>query len=249
MILVLTPMEAEIWETVRRFDAVQAGSLKTGGRLWTASAHSAAPEDTLLFAVGGVGKVNAALSVQEIIHRFSPTAILCGGIAGALSTKITWGEVLLVAETLQWDMDARAVKVPWGSVPHSSAGKIALDRELRRSTAEVLSAGHAQGPGPALGQVPVLCREGLTVCGDRFLGRDDEEEKRKIGEQFGALAVDMEDWSVAYTAALHGIPAVIVRIIVDMAGEKGPVDIRSELSQASKKLARIFGKQVEAQKF
>ncbi|GIW81608.1 MAG: hypothetical protein KatS3mg105_3415 [Gemmatales bacterium] len=84
-------------------------------------------------------------------------------------------------------------------------------------------------PGDLPPDWSIPLRRGRILCSDRFIGQPDE--KRRLGQDFQALAVDMESAAAADLCLRHRIPFGCVRVISD--------DIRTVLSPH---LFRLFDK-------
>lgn len=91
---------------------------------------------------------------------------------------------------------------------HSDSPRIALDTRWRASATGILT------------------KKAIPVHGGELLHVDEvirsTEEKRDLHTQTGAAAADMESYIVADAANRQGIPALVVRVIVDSAATKIP---------------------------
>jgi len=122
----------------------------------------------------------------------------------------------------------------------------------------VIAAGFAGGLSPALARHDLVVADSL-VCADgqrlpldlpikpaalpegihigplltveRIVRRP--EEKRRLGEQFGALAVDTETAAVAQVCRERGVPLLAIRILTDAVDETLPVDIQHLTNQTT----------------
>ena len=65
----------------------------------------------------GVGKVNAALCVQQLADRFQVDAIINTGIAGAIDTRLHVGDFVVSTDAVQHDVDATYFGYQPGQVP------------------------------------------------------------------------------------------------------------------------------------
>lgn len=143
---------------------------------------------------GGWGKIAAAASAQYAIDRWQPRLLVnlgtCGGIAG----QVQKGEILLVEQTLVYDICERMgdpqealefyttrFDLPWAEG--------ALPLPVRR--VRLLSADHDLDPA----EVPLL------------------------RERFGAVAVDWESGAIAWVAARNHCPCLILRGVSDLVDE------------------------------
>lgn len=66
-------------------------------------------------------------------------------------------------------------------------------------------------------------------------------DKARAFRETGAVAVDMESFSVAEVAAAHGLPFVAVRVIVDTAGDVLPAAVVAASSGGALSLRRLAG--------
>ncbi len=145
------------------------------------------------------------------------------------------------------------------SGPGASAAAKAAEATLQGHHPQwMISAGFAGALDPAVGRYDFVMAEQLVSLDGRVLGTDlkvdtaslaqtpgvrvgrllsadhvvrDPAEKRALGEQHKALAVDMETFAVAEVCQRYGTPMLAVRIITDTAEERLPAEIRVLLEQ------------------
>jgi len=156
----------------------------------------------------GVGKVAAGAGTRFLLDRYHIESILICGIAGALSSDLRVGDLVLAEELVPGDVgvahsggfsttgpglceDGRLVFHP--SFPASP-------EMLRRALAAAESAGLPHHIGRVL------------TCDQVVF---DPELRAHLGSSFQALAVEMEGAAVAQVAAGEGVPLVAVRAISD----------------------------------
>lgn len=148
----------------------------------------------IVATVCGIGKVNAAGTVQELISVFKVSAVVNSGIAGALAEDLKPGDIILATGLVYHDFDlAYFTQLP---------SPLPTDSRL------VELAGRAAG-----GRV----MKGLITSGDSFI--NSSAMKDDISSRTGALAVDMESAAVAQVALLNEVPCLIIRSISDMADD------------------------------
>ncbi|MGI6415654.1 MAG: hypothetical protein ACOX1P_08305 [Thermoguttaceae bacterium] len=82
---------------------------------------------------------------------------------------------------------------------------------------------------------------GGLFTADRIIRLPDE--KRTLGEESGALAVDMETFAVAEVCLRRNVPLIAARIISDAAGDQLPDDLERLARQQTpaRKLGAVFG--------
>ena len=64
----------------------------------------------------GIGKVSSAICTQMLIDFYSPDMIINSGVAGALSTDVTVGDVVIATAAVQHDFDCTAFGDPKGTL-------------------------------------------------------------------------------------------------------------------------------------
>ena len=63
-------------------------------------------EKEVVIVNSGIGKVNAALAAQVLVDLFDVDAIINSGVAGAISNRLSIGDIVLSEDAVQHDMDA-----------------------------------------------------------------------------------------------------------------------------------------------
>jgi adenosylhomocysteine nucleosidase len=194
-VVVLISADAEWWVVRSLFPAVEPSVTPLGD--WFAitlpSAHAEAP---VVFMHGGWGKIAAAASAQYAIDRWHPDLLVnlgtCGGFAGLIEP----GEVILAERTVVYDILEQM------GDPDEALAHFATDIDLTWLG----------------GEDPVPVRRMPLVSADRDLV---VEEIQHLAERFGAAAGDWESGAIAWVAARHGIPCLILRGVTDLVGDYG----------------------------
>lgn len=150
----------------------------------------------------GIGKVNAACGVLELIKRYHPAAILSSGVAGGLDAGGKPGDIIIGKETVYHDVwcgDGNE----YGQVQGLPA-RFAADEKLYRAACKMQTDGKR-------------IFNGLICSGDKFI--TSEKERCEIKKHFPeALAADMESCAAAQTCYLYAVPFLSLRIISDTPG-------------------------------
>lgn len=168
----------------------------------------------------GVGKVNAGVCAQLLISRFSVSAVIFTGVAGAINPALSRGDVVVGRDSVQHDMDATALKFKKGRIPFTDLHYFKASEHL---------ASLASAAGKTLGLKTV---EGRVLTGDQFIS--DSSRRSALREEFKGDCVDMEGAAVAHVCSLHGIPHVIIRSISDSADSSAADDFSDFLKAAAK---------------
>jgi adenosylhomocysteine nucleosidase len=155
----------------------------------------------------GIGRQNAEKSVREFLATNSPKLVLTCGFAGGLNPELKLGEIVFEI------------------FPSSS----------RRESAQTQI-------GNQLESTHVGCYEKLIAAGaksakifyaDRIATT--VAEKKKLRDETGADAVEMESAAIHAVCREHGIPCATVRVISDTADKDLPLDFNA-LSKPDKSL-------------
>lgn len=164
----------------------------------------------------GVGKVNAAMHTQILISQYKPDVIIQSGIAGSLSTKVKYFDVVIGNELVYHDMQDFVLE-QFDS----------LEKVYRADASLVEMAREAAGD----------CHVGRIASGDQFVS--DAAQKADIAARTNALCTEMEGCAVAHTAYLNGVPFVVMRAISDMADNSAEVDFEEFQQKAADRAVSI----------
>lgn len=216
MIAVLSAMAGEIEATVRALgnpiDESFAGRLIMRGRIGGVE---------IIAGRTGVGKSLAAMTVQGVIDRNRPTALVFAGIAGALNQSYDIGDVVIARDCIQHDFDATRFGFRPGEIPNEHVIELACDSKLFQHALRWEPAGRA-------------VRAGRILSGDRFVSLGVGSPDQFLVNELGGDAVDMESAAAALIAHLNGIPFLLMRIISDKADGVLPRRFRRFLKESSR---------------
>ncbi len=168
----------------------------------------------------GIGKVNAAICAQILIDIFKVTTIIHVGVAGAIHPELEIGDIVISAESCQYDMDASAFGHPRGEIPNMDITFFKADPtliELATAAAEKLN---------------ISFRIGRVLTAD--LGVNSNELKQELRKEFDGLCVEMEGAAVGQVAMLNQIPYVVIRSISDKADSNMAEDYQKNLAASIK---------------
>lgn len=161
-------------------------------------------------AVSGIGKVSAAMCAQAMISAFHPSAIICTGVAGSLSEKLSIGSVAVASGVVQHDLDTTVFGDPLGYLSNPGLVEIPTDASLRaRLTA-------------CAGALGIQTAEGVIASGDQFISS--AEKKAFLSSHFGAIACEMEGAAIGQVCYLNHVPFCVLRAISDNADGSSDMD-------------------------
>lgn len=184
------------------------------------------------------GVVPATMSATAAIMHYQPRALLVTGISGALVAGMTKGDVVIVNATYNHNF---AMVSPHGRhvLPLPCHDKLGRFRHIRRIASDAnlveLATQAAQSSGlplanavlannavvtanvvPDASQTPPNQRKiwvGAAAAGEVMAF--ERNERARLAQQFGAIAVDMETIGEAHAALTFGVPYLAVRQISD----------------------------------
>jgi adenosylhomocysteine nucleosidase len=148
------------------------------------------------FFHGGWGKISAAATAQFAIDRWQPDLLVNLGTCGGFAGRITRGTILLVAQTIVYDI-LEQMSDPAEAISHYST-----ELDL------------AWLPTP----LPHPVVRGLLVSADRDILTSDIPS---LVEKYGAVAADWESGAIAWVAKENGLRCLILRGVTDLVGATG----------------------------
>jgi adenosylhomocysteine nucleosidase len=179
---------------VRRRLHVQQHATGAAGRVWQGVLYQ---QDVVLLQCG-IGPERAAQGVLWLGQHYRLAGVLSVGFAGGLQAELRPGEALLVTNIgAQGDM-ARPASLAVGS-------GIRPDARLAHIAAM------------AVAQAAVVSHTGMLLSTATVIAQ--AAAKQALGQQSGALAVDMESYSIGQMAAQRHIPFAVLRTIFDASHE------------------------------
>jgi adenosylhomocysteine nucleosidase len=169
----------------------------------------------------GFGKVNAGTAAALLIQKFSPSAIIFTGNAGALNPNYIQGDVVLATDLAEYDFGqlTNGSFAPWQTRSPISR----INNPLWFHPASwLLSAARKSASSVQLIRAdtrpdvrdPKIC-EGAIVTGDTFVS--DASKVEELRTRFNADGVEMEGAAVAQICCQYEIPLLVIRSITDRA--------------------------------
>jgi adenosylhomocysteine nucleosidase len=158
----------------------------------------------IIMLICGIGKVNSASATQALICTFKPDYIVNVGVAGGLSTELSFGDVVIATDLVQHDMDVRSFGIPLGQIPRMDTFSFACDQHLIDIAMNAFTSN----------EYKVV--SGRIASGDQFI--DNKQTAQFIYNEFNALACEMEGAAIAHVCHLNKVPFVVIRSLSDMAG-------------------------------
>lgn len=196
--VVLVSANSEWRALLERFPQAQ---VQPGPYAWfeaqaSGQASGQASRQALVFLHGGWGKVSAAASAQHAVDVFQPRLLVNLGTCGGFAGRVERDEVILVTETLIYDVIERMgdynKALQFYTVP--------LDLSW-------------------LGQpYPQPVRAARLVSADQDI---DPAAVEELAARFEAVAADWESGAIAWVARRNGVRCLILRGVTDLVGAGG----------------------------
>lgn len=181
-------------------------------------------EQEVVLLQAGIGKVKSTISTQILIDRFDIDMIIFTGLAGALTSNLRRGDLVVANHVVQYDFDLTAFGRRHGELP---------------------DIGRLLEPDPKL--IKFMCYAyddifqndknaphlivGSICSGDKFI--TDRRDIDWLQREFGAVATEMEGAAVGYTCFVNDVKFAILRTISDTGGDGATDDFDEYLKVAS----------------
>lgn len=165
----------------------------------------------------GVCKVNAAIATQILIDAYGIDIIINTGTAGGINPKLEIFDSVISTEVAYHDVapDILTEFHPWLESVYFKS-----DRKLLNLTHKAIDKVDLEGN----------VYWGRMVTGETFIEND---ERKKINEQFAPLTVDMETASIAHVCYVNSIPFISIRSITDTETHSGADHFEENCEKAS----------------
>ncbi|MDD5156546.1 5'-methylthioadenosine/adenosylhomocysteine nucleosidase [Sulfurimonas sp.] len=184
----------------------------------------------LVVAYSKIGKVFSTLTATTMIEHFGISVMLFSGVAGAISSELKVGDLIVASKLSQHDLDITAFGHPYGYVPEGSV-YVEADRKMIEISKAVAS------------EIGKTVKEGIIATGDQFVAN--EERKNWIGKTFNADALEMEGASVAVVCDALNVPFFILRAISDAADMDASFSFDEFLETSANESAEFIMKMVD----
>ena len=193
------------------------------------------------------GKVAAAITADCLINHFDVTEIIFVGVAGAISDRLSVGDIVIAEKLVQHDMDARPL-IKQFEIPLLGIQYFESDKDLFQKMNVAIALFIKNIPSLHTEQRKGLDEfkittpgvfTGLIGSGDRFVA--DNSSKAEIKKLLpDILCVEMEGAAMAQVCFLYGVPFIVVRTISDAANDSSHVDFPLFV----KDVAGLYGKEI-----
>lgn len=185
------------------------------------------------------GKVAAATTVTTLITGFNITELIFTGVAGAVSSILKTGDIVIAQRLVQHDMDAQPL-MPRFEIPllGKTFFETGIDQlQQARIAVQNFLNNFSNSHHPAdFGIITPGLYTGTIASGDQFFASVSQREQL-LAALPDTLCVEMEGAAVAQVCYEHDIPFSVIRFISDDAGDSSPVDFPVFLEKIAGKYA------------
>ncbi len=222
-IAIIGAMDYEVHLLIEEMQAVKASTV-AGIKFYEGTIDN----KSVVVAVCGIGKVNAALCTQIIISQFAANCIINTGVAGALKVHLEPQDIVVSTDLAYHDMDVtNGGNYAYGDIPRMTLSYFKADKKLSDLTLKLARQ-------TVKTQAVYLDR---IVSGDAFVA--DKAKKDWILKHFNAAATEMEGAAIAHVCYLNEIPFVVIRAISDRADGSADDDFEQFAKAAALTSAKI----------
>ena len=179
-------------------------------------------EPDLLAYLGGVGKVNAAMSTQLFIDRYRPDWIVNAGCAGSFR-DLPIGTVVLAEDFVQHDVDTTAMGDPIGLV--STVDRVDFPTADPQRLSGILT---AQG---------VAHQVGRAATGEVFMTKGDRADW--VAKTFSPVLCEMEGGAIAQVCLRNGVKFTALKSVSDRLCQENNAEEYFNYGEAMAKLNSI----------
>lgn len=173
----------------------------------------------------GVGKVNAAVTTQLLIEKFSVSKVIFTGVAGAVHPELEIGNIVISTKCIQHDMNVTPLGYKRGEIPYQEVSAFPADPELMKLAEK------------ACEQLGVSYRKGIVLSGDQFIASKDIV--KGLYEELDGACAEMEGAAVAQVCYMNEVPFVILRGMSDKADGSAHVNFAEFTVKSSHQSHRI----------
>ncbi len=180
------------------------------------------------------GKVAAAITATTLIEHFGVDLIVFTGVAGAVSTKLNVGDVVIGDRLIQHDFDVSAAgilskyEIPFLGISYFPVDSLLVEL-AKKAVEEFLSVAQTSVCDPREESQTEVCATrgslyiGTIASGDQFIAHPDKIEELRAAIP-DLLCIEMEGAAVAQVCHEYGIPYIVIRTISDKADHSAPMD-------------------------
>lgn len=204
---IIVAMDSEVSLIISKFAYISSYTL-VGSKFLVGKIGDA----DVVICKSGIGKVNAAIAVHNLILNEKPDCIINTGVAGSLDTRIMPKDIVIGTGVKYYDV--------WCGKPNSR-GQVQGEPEWFPCI-DLSTKGHGWSSimrkyNSSRNYFSI--HKGPMVSGDWFM-ESAADKLKALRACARAKAVDMESGAIAQVCSKFGVPFLPIRVISDVVGEK-----------------------------
>ena len=176
----------------------------------------------LLMTTSGIGKVNAAIFCQQLIHQFQPDIIINIGIAGGINSNLKVFDFVIASHFTHHDVRLSQMK---NTFPYC---------QIYPANAELLN---------FFKEHVAMAVVGGIASGESFV--TDKTSHERIVNELDCLAVDMEASALAQTCLINNIPFISFKCLSDLADQQATSDYQANEKEACNRLGKVISQIID----
>lgn len=180
----------------------------------------------VIIAEAGVGKVNAAVTAQTMILKYSPDCVINIGVAGGLEKSLGIGDIVIADKVVEHDMDTSPLGDEKGFISGLDTVYMNCDERIVKLLNECTS------------ELGIHTVTGTIASGDQFISSD--EQRNKIIDLFNGFAAEMEGAAIGHVCTMNNVPFGVLRSISDGANSDSTMDFPEFVKLAAKNSIEII---------
>ena len=189
----------------------------------------------VVIAKAGVGKVLAASGMAAMLNRYPVTEVIFTGVAGGVGDETQVLDEVIATRLIQHDYGQMTAEgFEWFAGTNGEADYCDCDPGLIALAYEAAAA--------ELGEAHVF--KGIIASGDQFIAS--EAYVKRLQEDFGAVACEMEGAAIAAVCSNYDIPFVVIRCMSDKADGKAHETYENLVDLAADQSSRIVLRMLNA---
>jgi adenosylhomocysteine nucleosidase len=178
------------------------------------------------------GKVASASTTTTLIDRFGVDLVIFTGVAGAISSQLNIGDIVISSELVQHDLDVsklqiyKRFEVPLLGRTHFQADLKYIELSKESALHYIENEMHAEIDSSILQEFNIrkpTVIVGLIASGDQFISNQEVVNKLR-SDLIDLQCVEMEGAAVAQVCFEYNVPVVVIRSISDKADHSAIID-------------------------
>ncbi|MGX7031588.1 5'-methylthioadenosine/S-adenosylhomocysteine nucleosidase [Vagococcus zengguangii] len=166
-------------------------------------------------ATTGIGKVNAAIHCQQLIHQYQPDVMVNIGIAGGIASDVQLYDIIIGSHVTHHDVRLSQMKNTFPFQEQFKANQPLYDF-IKQQLPDAIPSGIASG--------------------ESFI--TDTASHHRIQHELNCTAVDMEASALAQTCFINHVPFISIKCLSDLANSDATTAYRINEQEACTRLGK-----------